>query len=58
MMDFIMMTISFTVAILLASGLGFLIMTNQKVMKWYMNYFAKTMNKFDNALDELEAKDL
>ncbi len=36
MMEFVMLTICFTVAILLASVLSVVIMLNPKVMKWYM----------------------
>jgi hypothetical protein len=35
-MEFIIMTLSFTVAILLASGLAFFMVLNKKVMKWYL----------------------
>ena len=36
MMEFVILTLSFTVAILLASVLGVVIMLNPKVVKWYM----------------------
>lgn len=58
MMDFIMMTVSIIVAILVSSALGFLLMTNEKALKWFMNYFVKSMENFDNSLDDLELKDL
>lgn len=35
MMDFVMMTLSFTVAILLASGISVMVCTNKTVLKWY-----------------------
>lgn len=41
MMNFIVMTLSFTVAILLASGLAIMFVLNKKVLKWYM----KKVNK-------------
>ena len=46
MMEFVIMTLSFTVAILLASVLGVLIMMSKPVMKWYM----KRVNKLTNVL--------
>lgn len=58
MMDFIVLTVSFTVAILLASVVGFMIMTNPKVMKFYMNYMFKRMNEVEHSLDEEQMKDL
>lgn len=59
MMEFIMMTASTTLAIFLASALGFLIMTNKKVMKWYMKYVMKSMNEFEHSLEnDSETKDL
>jgi type IV secretory pathway component VirB8 len=36
MMEFVILTLSFTVAILLASALSVVIMLNSKVTKWYM----------------------
>ena len=41
MMDFIVMTLSFTTAMLLASALVFVLMLNKKVMKWYVKYVNK-----------------
>jgi hypothetical protein len=58
MMDFITMTISFTVAILLAMGLATCIMMQPRVMKWYMNYVMKSMNRFDDLLDEQKDNEL
>ena len=51
MLNFIIMTISFTVAILLASGLGMVITLNPKVMKWYMKKANKmTMEVLEESL--------
>lgn len=36
MMEFIIMALSFTVALVLASVLGILVMLNPKVLGWYM----------------------
>ena len=58
MMTFIIMTLSFTVAILLASVVGFLLITQPKVMKWYMNYMLKIMNNMESIADDEMAKDL
>lgn len=41
MMDFVMMTISFTVAILLAGVVTFFVMFEPHVMKWYMKLVQK-----------------
>ena len=49
MMNFILMTLSFTVAILLASLFSVLIILNTKVMKWYINKVQKiTMEVFED----------
>ena len=58
MMDFIVLTISFTVAILLASGLALLIMMQPKVMKAYMKVMMKNMKSVDEAFFEEELKGL
>lgn len=52
MLTFVMMTLSFTVAILLSIGLSFMIMTNKKVMKWYMNYIVKMVSNMDQLVDD------
>lgn len=52
MMDFIMMTLSFTVAILLASGLTVVMMLNKKVMKGYMKYVTKLSAEIADELAE------
>lgn len=52
MMDFIIMTLSFTVAILLASGIALAAMCSKKVMKWYMKKVNKmTMDLLEESLD-------
>ena len=48
MMEFIIMTLSFTVAILLASGLCVAIMLNSKVLGWYMKKVNKVTSKMIN----------
>lgn len=53
MMEFVLMTISFTVAILLASVLGVLFMMTKPVMKWYM----KRVNKMTEVLLSESFKD-
>lgn len=52
MMTFIMMTLSITIGLLLAMGLATMIMLHPKVMKWYMNYVIKSMNRFDYFIDQ------
>jgi hypothetical protein len=48
------MTLSFTVAILLASVISIPIVLNTKVMKWYMNKVQKvTENLFEDSFDKL-----
>lgn len=50
MMTFIILTLSFTAAILLASVLGVVIMLNPKVMGWYMKKVNDlTMKMFDES---------
>lgn len=58
MMAFIILTLSFTVAILLSGVVGFLLITQPNVMKWYMNYMLKIMNNMEEAADDVMAKDL
>lgn len=51
MMEFIITTLSFTVAIILASVLGMLIMLNPKVFNWYMKKVNQlTMKLFGESL--------
>lgn len=54
MMEFVIMTLSFTVAILLASGIGVALALNPKVMKWYMKYAQKIANDYIEDLYEKE----
>lgn len=56
MMDFIVSTLSFTVAILLAMVLAFMVMLSPKVMKWYMKFIVKRMKQMDDLID-MELKD-
>ena len=48
MMEFIIMTLSFTVAIMLASVLCVAIMLNSKVLGWYMKKVNKVTSKMIN----------
>lgn len=48
MMEFIMMTLSFTVAMLLASFIALVCVMNKKVLGWYMKKVNKiTMDLFE-----------
>lgn len=58
MMAFVLMTLSITVAILLSVGLSFMIMTNKKVMKWYVNYVFKMVSRMDQIVDDQMDKEL
>ena len=58
MLNFIIMTISFTVAILLASGLALVIMLQPKVTKWYMKLIMKYMKNMEKIAEEEMVKDL
>lgn len=58
MMDFVMMTVSFTVSILLATGVMFILMLNQKVMKWYMKMIVKYVENMEKITTEEMVKDL
>lgn len=54
MMEFIMLTLSITVAILLAGALSMFIMLSKPVMKWYMKKVYKlTMNNVEDLTEEL-----
>lgn len=57
-MEFIMLTASITVAILLASVLSVCIMLNKKVVNWYMKRMFKMMKEFDGIVEEEMTKDL
>ena len=52
MMDFIIMTVSFAIAILLASGLALVIMLNKTVMGWYMRYVVKMTSELEGVVEE------
>ena len=54
MMTFIIMTLSFTVAILLAGAVSVYILMQPKVLKWYMKRAVKMMDHYDTVFDELE----
>lgn len=55
MMDFVVMTLSFTVAMLLASTLACIIVLNKKVMKWYLKKVNKiTMDVFEDISQAFE----
>lgn len=59
MMEFIMMTISFAVGILLAMAVAFAVMLQPKVLKWYMSYATKVSNQIvEEMFKDDEAKDL
>ena len=59
MMEFVMMTISFTVAIVLGTLVVFAALLNKPVLKWYMNYVGKLTNEILNeSLKADELKDL
>lgn len=58
MMDFIMMTISFTVGILLASVVALVLMMQPKVVKWYMKLMMKYTKAIEEFAEEEMAKDL
>jgi hypothetical protein len=54
-MEFIIMTLSFTVAILLAGVVSVFIMMQPKVVKWYMKKVQKlTMGVIEDSLDMIE----
>lgn len=58
MMNFILMTLSFTVAILLASGIAVVLMLQPKVMKWYLDKVYKaTFNAMSNLEKEIQEED-
>ena len=48
MMDFIMLTLSIAVAILLASSLSLVLVMNKKVLKWYLHYVNKITDEVVN----------
>ena len=58
MMAFIILTLSFTVAILLAGVISTIvlcaIMQNQKAMNWIANWYIKQMSKTCKTLENIE----
>ena len=59
MMNFIIMTASFTVAILLATVIAFAVLLQPKVLKMYMKYVSKLSEQMvEEMFNEKEAKDL
>lgn len=52
MMEFVLLVLAITVSILLASVIStvviFKLLGNEKVLKWYMKWFAKYMKKFED----------
>ena len=58
MMDFVVLTISFTLAILLASGLACVVLLQPKVMKWYTKKMFKMTNDIAEELGKEMSKDL
>lgn len=55
MLNFILMTLSFTVAIMLAAAIGFVIFSQPAVMRLYLKWVNKTTKKMldDGVLDEI-----
>lgn len=62
MMEFVILTISFTVALLVSSGLSmfimFKLMSSPKFMKRYMNWFMKQMKNYEDLAEELMEEEL
>lgn len=59
MMNFIIMTASLTVAILLATVIAFAVLLQPKVLKWYMKYVSKLSEQMvDEMFNDEETKDL
>lgn len=58
MMGFMLLTLSFTVAILLAGVIStvvlFKLMGNKKFVKWLMNYYMKQIEQSMKAFEDLE----
>ena len=57
MFEFIVLTASFTVAILLASLIACVIVMSKPVMKWYMKRMYKMTNDIMERLEEEQAFD-
>ena len=59
MMEFVLMVLSFVVAILLSSSIMIAIMMNKKVIKAYMKWVNKMASEIvDEMFGDSEAKDL
>lgn len=54
MMNFVVLTLSVTVGILLASSLSIAVLMNKKVLKWYMNKVQKITEEMIKAQFEDE----
>ena len=54
MMEFVVMTLSFTVAILLASFIACVLVCNKKVLKWYLK---KVNNVTMEVFEEIASDD-
>ena len=56
MMDFLMLTVSFTLAMVLAGVIStvamFALMSNAKAMNWIMNYYVKQLEKSTQNFEE------
>lgn len=52
MMEFVLLTLSITMGVLLASVVStaiiFMLFNNKKVVKWYMKWFVKYMKQFED----------
>lgn len=53
-MLFVMLTLSFAVAILVAGGLALYIMMQPKVLKWYTKKVFTMMSNYEKVLEEIE----
>lgn len=54
MMEFVLMTVSFTIAILLAMGIALFIVSRPKIMEWLIKLYFKQFEKFgDDFLEGL-----
>ena len=53
MMDFVLMTLSFTIAILLASALSCVFVMNGKVIKFIVKWYIKRLKSLENEFEEM-----
>lgn len=58
MMEFIMLTVSITLGILLASAIAMVILLNPKVLKAYTKYYMKVVEKISKSLLEDEKEEI